>query len=50
MFVAAAVRLWVEVERAGEDIDDEVAALEVHLEFELGNDDMCTAESVELVT
>ena len=50
MFVAAAVQLWVEVERAGEDIDDEVAAVEVHLEFELGNDDMCTAESVELVT
>ena len=50
MFVAASGRLWVEVEQAGEDIDDEVAAVEVHLEFELGNDDTCTAESVELVT
>ena len=50
VFVVAAVRIWVEVELEGEEIDDEVAAIKVCLEFELGNDEMCTVASAELAT
>ena len=50
VFVVAAVRIWVEVELEGEEIDDEVAAIDACLEFELGNDEMCTVESAELAT
>ena len=50
MFVVAAVCIWVEVKQEGEEIDGKVAAIEACLEFELGNDKMCTAESSELST
>ena len=50
VFVVAAVRIWVEVELEGEEIDDEVAVIEACLEFELGNDKMCITESEELAT
>lgn len=51
MFVVVAVQIWVEVELVeGEEIDDNVAAIEACLEFELGNDKMCTAESAKLAT
>ena len=47
IFVAAVVQLLVEVEQADEEIDDEVAAVEVHLEFELGNGGMCTIGDID---
>ena len=50
MFVVEAVQVWVEVELEGEEIDDKVAAIEACLEFELGNDKMCTSELAELAT
>ena len=44
------MRIWIEVEQEGEEIDGEVAAIEACLEFESVNDKMCTVELAELAT
>ena len=49
VFISVTVRLWVEVERVGEQMVDDGAAKEECVGFEFRDDDVSTVELVGLV-